>query len=923
MKSVNLLVVALLAPAALLPIPAASKPTRFADTISSRFAGIEIDIPSKKFVLNNGLNLIVHEDKSTPLVAVNIWYHVGSKNEPEGKSGFAHLFEHLMFNGSENFNDDFFKATQKLGASDQNGTTNNDRTNYFQTVPKASLDALLWLESDRMGHLQGAINQAKLDEQRAVVKNEKRQSQNNPYAEAQDLIIAGTTPTGHPYAHSTIGSMEDLDAASLDDVKKWFRDFYGPTNAVIVIAGDISPEEALGKVEKYFGDIPPGSPVPQSTSWVVKKTGTLRETAYVRAAEHVLIRTWNISDYRSADTDYLQYLAQILAGSRTSSLHKRLVIDEQLATAVDANVDNRELGGQFTISVTAKPGVDLKIVEQIVDEEVQKVIKIGPVVSEMTKARAASIAGIVRSLESIGGFSGKANLLAESETFLGSPDAWKVGWERYKAAKPKDLQAAAKRWLSDGDYVLHMIPVGQFSAASVGADRTKMPIPGEPVPAVFPVLERIQFANGLKLIVAQRPGAPLVSMSMLVNTGISSDWKNEAVGVGGFATGLMGEGTKQWTGNQLSDQLGALGASIDAAGSGEVSIISLSALKPMLREALDIYADVILHPAYRSADVERAKSASLAGLSAARQDGAQIAARIAPALLHGWDSPYGRIQNEIDIGSVNSAMLTDFHARWFKPNNSTLVIAGDTNLSEMRPLVEEAFGTWQQGAVPERISPTSPTATKAVVYLIDKPGAPQSSIRANVMAAKRIDGDIPARGVFTFAIGGGFTSRLNMKLREEKGWAYGASDSFEGGRGSRVYSAQASVQVDKTGEAMIEIRNLLESATGERKLTPKELADAKANLTLGLSSSWSKQSGIVDAITDQIAVGLPEDFYAGYPQAIKDVTLASANEAGAELLEKKALTWIVAGDLSEIETSIRALNLGEVRVIDSDGKIVR
>lgn len=914
----TILAAGLLASSALIAYPVAAKPP--AAVAADPLAGLNIDVPAKKFVLKNGLTLIVHEDKAAPLVAVNIWYHVGSKNEPAGKSGFAHLFEHLMYNGSEHFNDDFFKATQKLGASDQNGTTSWDRTNYYQTVPKEALDAMLWLESDRMGHLLGAIDQAKLDEQRAVVKNEKRQGQNNPYSKAQDLIIAATAPPEHPYGHSIIGSMDDLDAASLDDVKQWFRDYYGPSNAVLVLSGDITPEEALAKVEKYFGDIAPGTPVSQPKSWVVKKTGTIRETSYVRAAQPVFIRTWNISDYASADTDYLQFLAQAFAGSRTSPLVKRLVIDEQLATGAEASVDNREIGGQFSIEVTAKPGVDLAKIEKIVDEELKKVIATGPSAREMAKVRTSTIAGMVRSYE---GIASKASLLAESETYLGAPDAWKLGWNRFTGATPADLQGAAKRWLTDGDYVLHMVPFGQLSAAATGADRTRMPEPGAAVPAVFPALERGELANGLKIVVARRTGVPVVNMSMLVNTGIAADWRTETPGVGSFAAGLMDEGTKTRTGDQLSDQLGAIGASVGSGGGGENSVVSLSAIKPTLREALAIYADVVLNPAYRVADVERTKASSLAGLISAKQDGAKAAARLAGSLLYGKDSPYGGLQTEADIAAIDPAKLAAFHSRWFKPNNATLVVSGDTSLAEIKPLVEAAFGKWQRGTVPERIVPMAQNAAKPVVYLVDKPGAQQSSISASVIAPRRVEGDNAARGVFSTAVGGSFTSRINMKLREEKGWAYGASAGVSGGRGSRVYSARASVQSDKTAESMAEIAALLKSATTDRKLTAAELADAKDNMTLGLSSDWSKSSGVAGAVIDQLSYDLPDDYYAKYPQAIAGVTLDAAHAAGAELLAGKALTWIVAGDLSKIEAGIRALNVGEVRVIDADGKMLR
>jgi len=412
-------------------------------------------------------------------------------------------------------------------------------------------------------------------------------------------------------------------------------------------------------------------------------------------------------------------------------------------------------------------------------------------------------------------------------------------------------------------------------------------------------------------------------MSLLVNTGMAADWKSELSGTGAFAAGLMDEGTKTRTGDQLSDALGALGASVSSGGGGEASIVSLSAVKPTLGPALDIYADVVLNPAYRIEDVERSKSNALAGLAAAKLDGAKAAARLAPSLLYGAESPYGRLQSEADIAAIDPAKLSAFHARWFKPGNATLVVSGDTSLAEIRPLVEKAFGKWQPGSVPERIVPLTSPAAKSVVYLVDKPGAPQSVITASVIAGRRVEGDNAARGAFVSAIGGSFTSRINMKLREEKGWAYGASAGVSGGRGSRVYGANASVQTDKTAESMTEIANLFRSAVTDRKLTATELADAKANMSLGLSSSWSKTAGIASAVIDQISYDLPGDYYTAYPQAVAGVTLDTANRAGAELLANKPLTWMVVGDLSKIEAGVRALGFGEVRVINADGKLLR
>ncbi|MDE8652474.1 pitrilysin family protein [Novosphingobium sp. H3SJ31-1] len=918
----KILVAGLLASVPALAPSAAAKPTASITkpAVSDPLAALELDVPAKRFVLKNGLTLIVHEDKSAPLVAVNIWYHVGSKNEPKGRSGFAHLFEHLMFNGSENFNDDYFKATEKIGASDQNGTTNPDRTNYYQTVPKAALDSILWLESDRMGHLLGAIDQAKLDEQRAVVKNEKRQGENKPYAKASDLIMAATTPSEHPYGHSTIGSMEDLDAASLDDVKQWFRDYYGPSNAVIVLSGDISPEEGLAKVETYFGSFEPGTPVSQPKSWPVRMAGAVREVAYDRVAQPRLYRVWNISDYASADTDYLQFLAQVLAGDRNSRLVKRLVIDEQVATGVSAEVDNREIGGQFYIRVDLKPGADIAAAERAIGEELKKILAAGPTPAEMARVRTQNVAGFVRSMESI---AGKASLLAESQTYLGSPDGWKLGWSRYKAAKPADLVRAGNAWLTGGDYVLHVLPFGQLAASGVDADRSKLPEPGATAPASFPAVERATLGNGLELVVARRTGVPVVNMTMLISTGTPADYASTTPMTGALAMGLLKDGTASRTGEQIVDELAALGASVGAGGGGEQSTVTLSAVKPTLRQALAIYADVLLHPAFRSKDVERVKEQAIAGITSARQDGASAAGRLFPSLMYGKASPYGRLATEADVASLRPADLAAFHDRWFKPNNATLIVAGDTTLAELRPLVESALAGWQRSAVPEHIVPESASAKSTVVYLFDKPGAPQSAIRAAVIAPKRADGDEIARDLFNTAFGGSFTSRINMKLREEKGWAYGASSGISGGRGSRLFVAQASVQADKTVDSMTEIATLLKDALSGKPVDAAELARAKDNMSMGLSNDWSKSNGIAQYLLDEAVAGLPEDYYAEYAARIGAAGEAGVNAAGSELLARKPLTWVIAGDLAKIEAPIRALGLGEVRVLDADGNVLR
>ena len=470
----------------------------------------DVDIPFQKFVLDNGLTVIVHEDHKAPIVAINVWYHVGSKNEKPGKTGFAHLFEHLMFGGSEHSPDRYIDAMERIGATDLNGTTNNDRTNYFENVPTSAVDLTLWMESDRMGFLLGALDQKTLDLQRGVVQNEKRQGENQPYAVSRQLITQNTYPAGHPYSWTVIGDMGDLGAASMDDVKEWFKTYYGPSNVTIVLAGDIDAKTAKEKVEKYFGNIPPGPPVAHQEVWVAKMTGTHRQIVQDRVPQARIYKVWNIPEYGSADADYLDMVSDVLTLGKTSRFYKRLVYDDQIATDAGAFVGLNEIGGQFRVQATAKPGQDLAQVEKELDEELARFLKEGPTAEELERVKAQYEASFVRGIERIGGFGGKSDRLAQSQVFLGSPDAYKISLKRVQDATAEDLKAAANRWLSDGVYVLEVHPFPDYKAAATGADRSKAPVVGAPPELKFPKLQRATLSNGLKVILAERHEVPLV-----------------------------------------------------------------------------------------------------------------------------------------------------------------------------------------------------------------------------------------------------------------------------------------------------------------------------------------------------------------------------------------------------------------------------
>ena len=566
-----------------------------------------LDIPFEKFVLDNGLTLIVHEDRKAPIVAVNVWYHVGSKNEEVGKTGFAHLFEHLMFNGSENHNDDYFSVLSPLGATDMNGTTNSDRTNYFQNVPTSALDVALWMESDRMGHLLGAIDQAKVDEQRGVVQNEKRQGENQPYGQVYNRLTENTYPAGHPYSWTVIGSMEDLNAASVEDVHEWFNTYYGAANAVIVLAGDIDPETAREKVERYFGDIPAGPPVTTQDVWVAPRSGLHRITMEDRVPQARIYKVWNVPEWGSEEAIHLNLIARVLATGKNSRLYERLVYTDQVASDVGAGVREQELGSLFQITVTALPGQDLGAIEAVVDEELARLLAEGPTEDELALARTQYRAGFVRGIERIGGFGGKSDVLAMNEVFAGDPAFYRTRLDLMATASADELRSTALDWLSDGQLVLEVHPYSEGRVAAAGVDRSRVPDAGPPPVAAFPELERATLSNGLEIVLARRDAVPVVNLQLMVDAGSAAD----ALGTPGTANltmTMLDEGTTSRDALQISEEIQRLGATLAVGSNLDVSLVSMSALRENLRSSMDVFADVILNPSFPEADFERLRT---------------------------------------------------------------------------------------------------------------------------------------------------------------------------------------------------------------------------------------------------------------------------------------------------------------------------
>ena len=892
-------------------------------------SGVDIpipDIPYTKFVLSNGLTVLVHEDHKAPIVAVNTWYHVGSKNEKAGKTGFAHLFEHLMFSGSDDFNHTYINAMEKVGATNLNGTTNNDRTNYFENVPKSMLDYVLFAESDRMGHLLGVLDQKKLDLQRGVVQNEKRQGENQPYGVTEELISENTYPVGHPYSWTVIGSMKDLDAASLSDVQEWFKTYYGPNNVTVVIAGDITPEIAKEKVEKYYGEIPPGPPIAKQEAWIAKRTGTHRGWVQDRVPQARLYRIWNVPEYGSPEEARLDLAAEVLGTGKTSRLYKRLVYKEQIATSATAENDTNEIGGQFDFELTANPGGDLSKLEKDADEELQNFLKNGPTEAELQLAKTQILGRYVRIVERIGGFGGKSDLIARCQAFKGNPDCYKDYLKWVKAATPASVKKAANDWLSDGDYILEVHPYPADLKTSAKLDRSKEPAPGGPESLNLPALQKTQLSNGLKVVVAERHAAPVVNFTLMVDSGYAAD-PSVAPGTDSFEQRMLEEGTPTRDSLKIGEELESLSANFNATANLDYSLVSLNTLKSTMDRSLDIYADLILHPSFPEKEFVRLQKERIAAIQREKVTPQFMALRVVPGLVYGKGHPYAvpftGTGTEASVKKMTREDLAKFHDTWFKPNNATLLVVGDTNMAEIKPKLEKLLAGWKPGDVPKRTVPNVAEPEKDVVYLIDRPGSGQSVIFGAQLAPPQNDPDAVALQLVNGIFGGTFSSRINMNLREDKHWSYGVRTLLPAARGQRPYISLSPVQTDKTKESLAELVKEYKNITGDKPITDEELKDEQSNATLALPGQFETVQQLSGAYGNILEYDLPEDYYNTFTQKALALTPEGANGIARKYILPDHLVWVVVGDMSKVEAGIRELNIGEVHKIDADGNPVQ
>lgn len=882
----------------------------------------DINIDYQRYVLDNGLTLLVHEDHKAPIATVNIWYHVGSKNEHEGITGFAHMFEHLMFNGSENYQGEWFLPMEKAGGTDLNGTTWFDRTNYFQTVPVPALDMVLWMESDRMGHFVGAITQEGLDEQRSVVQNEKRQGDNKPYGKAGYIQLEGMFPEGHPYRWSTIGSMEDLNAATLEDVTHWFETYYGASNAVLVVAGDVNPDEIFERVKYYFGDIAPGPALNKPERWIAKRTESSRDRMYDEVAQARISKSWNTPSFGEEDAVYLEIAAEILAGSKNSLLYKRLVYEDQIASSVSAMQLPLEIAGIFEVEAYAKPGVPLSQIETAINEEMAEFLRRGPTRDQLERVKTSYFASLIRGLEKVGGFRGKAQLLATYETYVGDASLYKRDLKIFENATANNVRDAARRWLSSGDHNLEVIPRAKYQVAEEGADRSQLPGPGEAPELDFPEIQDYQLENGIRVLQVQRGDLPVVSVSLQFDAGYSADPQDQ-LGAAGLMSAMLDEGTENYDALEFAARAEELGAVISSGSSLDTSSIGLSALSVNLEDSLELLKEAILNPSFDESELERLRSNWLDQIAREKTEPYSLALRNLPPLLYGDNHPYGipftGSGTEESISALTADQLRAFHRTWIRPDNAQIVVVGNLSREEIEPLLNNEFGDWDAPDIErpaKELFPVDPVE-ETVIYLMDKPGSPQSLVIGGHLLPPNQDEDREELDMAVRILGGNFNARLNMNLREDKGWAYGARASATSAVGQRPLIYYAPVQIDRTVDSLRELIRETNAYIGETPANIEELTRSKDGILRSLPGRYETNGSVAGTLQDILMYDRPLDYVDRYQNELESMTLEDVQQAANAYLMPGNTIWLIVGDLDEIEQPLREAGIADVRVIEN------
>ncbi|HET7207464.1 MAG TPA: pitrilysin family protein [Terriglobales bacterium] len=901
----------------------------------------------EKFKLKNGLDVILYEDHRLPLVAVNIWYHVGPANERAGRTGFAHLFEHMMFEGSKHVGPKaHFRYLEAAGASDINGTTDFDRTNYFETLPSNQLELALWLESDRMGYLLGTLDREKLANQRDVVRNERRQSlENAPYGLVEEDLYHELFPKNHPYYAYVIGSHKDVENARLNDVREFFRQYYSPNNASLAVTGDINPAQVKELVEKYFGSIASGPPVPKINAVVPtiisEKRAVVTDTVEL---PRVYIGWITPPIYKSGDAE-ADLLAQILGGGKSSRLYKSLVYQKQIAQDVTVSNTSLLLGSVFEIQATAKPGVKPEDLEKAIDQELAKIRAEGPTQEELDRARNVIETKRIEGLERLGGFGGVADTLNQYNHYLGDPGFLPKDLERYNRASIADLKRVASEKLKSsesavvygvpGKKVIEDAPRTKAEQDAEAKETSTVPAgmpeqawrdnPPKPAPASslsLPVASSFTLSNGLTVILSEQHKLPVLSAHLVVLTGSDAN-PVDRPGLASFTADMLQEGTNRRSALQIADDAAQIGGELRTNSRPDFSAVGIRTLKQNAGAALDLLSDVALDPKFDSTEIERIRRQRQTEILQIHDEPVQLAVGVLLKAIYGADSPYG--YREIGTEAANKIISRDemqkFWQGGYAPGNSALVLSGDVTPQEARSLAEKYFGKWQ-GSTSKHRPPAVNVKTTRAIYVVDKPGSPQTFVLTGGLGVPRSSPDYVPIEVMNNALGGLFSSRINMNLREEHGYTYGGFSQFIFRRGPGIYIAGGGIRTDVTAPAIHELFNELERIH-TAPLSPDELKFAKDSFALSLAGRFETTEQTANTFGDLFTYDLPLDYYKDLPEKVNAVTSADVQRVATSYVNPETAVVVAAGDRAKIEPELKKLQIGPVELRDFEGNPVQ
>jgi zinc protease len=924
---------------------AAAAPSHAADEAKAK----PLKLPELKYetyTLPNGLKVITHEDHRLPLVAVDLWYHVGPLNEKAGRTGFAHLFEHMMFEGSEHVGEKaHIKFVEGAGATDVNGTTDFDRTNYFETMPANQLELALWLESDRMGFLLEGLDRVKLANQRDVVRNERRQGEGSPYDLAEEEVFHQLFPAAHPYYPDVIGSHRDIEAARINDLRDFHQQFYTPNNASIAIAGDFNPAQLKELLAKYFGPIPAGpkvEPVSVVTPPITtQKRATVTDTVVLPRLTVAFLMP---PAYTPGDADS-ELLANILGGSKASRLRQAMVYKTQVAQSISCYDNSLKLTGIFECDITAKPNVKLEDLESTFWAEVAKLQTAGPTAAELDAARTLLITRKISGLQRLGGFGGVADTLDQYNQYTGDPGYLPKDVARYQAITPASLQAIAAKYLNKNQAVVVSCVPGKKVVDDVPRSpddtdanvkltppytpefeasqnwRKTVPSPGPALSFHLPVPTEFTLKNGLKVYLVHDANLPIVSAQLVTRAGGETN-PGDKPGLASFTAGLLTEGTATRSALEVAEAAEALGTSLGVNAGMDSASASVSVLASQTGPALDLLADVIRHPAFNPPDVERIRKLRVTGIQQESDSPFATLFRVGPRLLYG-DTPYGFATSgtKASLESITIPQLQSFWSSHYGPADSALVFAGDLTEAEARGYAEHAFGDWSGSAQSGVTLPPPPAPPTTHIVIVDKPGAPQTALAALGIGIPRTSPQLQAIEVMNYTLGGSFGSRINMNLREEHGYTYGAQSAFFEYREGGPFFAGGLVRTDVTApsaqQLTIELRRILTDPP-----TPAELKMAKDASIQSIPGTFETMQATAGQTGELFVYNRPLDYYATLPDRYRAVTPEAVVQAAQTTIHPDNLLILCVGDKGKIEPALKQLNLAPITYADPLGNVI-